>query len=97
LIGRQEEKAMIANALQELSRGEQHQTLILQGEAGIGKTRLFEDLVRQAETLHVHMFTGGGDPIERTNSYHAWRPFLTRSSISMNWRARRLLQMKRAA
>ncbi|NTU54696.1 MAG: AAA family ATPase [Anaerolineales bacterium] len=74
LIGRQEEKAMIANALQELARGEQHQTLVLQGEAGIGKSRLFEDLVRQAETLHVHMFTGGGDPIERTNSYHAWRP-----------------------
>jgi class 3 adenylate cyclase/tetratricopeptide (TPR) repeat protein len=74
LIGRQEEKTMIANALQELARGEEHQTLILQGEAGIGKSRLFEDLVRQAETLHVHMFAGGGDPIERTNSYHAWRP-----------------------
>ncbi|HSO11866.1 MAG TPA: adenylate/guanylate cyclase domain-containing protein [Anaerolineales bacterium] len=74
LIGRQEEKAMLANALQELSRGAEHQTLILQGEAGIGKSRLFEDLVRQAGTLHVHMFTGGGDPIERTNSYHAWRP-----------------------
>ena len=74
LIGRQEEKAMIANALQELARGEEHQTLIMQGEAGIGKSRLFEDLVRQAETLRVHMFIGGGDPIDRTNSYHAWRP-----------------------
>jgi class 3 adenylate cyclase/tetratricopeptide (TPR) repeat protein len=74
LIGRQEEKTMIANALQELARGEEHQTLIVQGEAGIGKSRLFEDLVRQAETLHVHMFAGGGDPIERTNPYHAWRP-----------------------
>ena len=73
LIGRQEEKSMIANALQELARGEEHQTLIMQGEAGIGKSRLFEDLVRQAETLHVHMYTGGGDPIERANSYHAWR------------------------
>ncbi len=78
LIGRQEEKAMIANALQELSRGEEHQTLILQGEAGIGKSRLFEDLVRQAETLRVTMFIGGGDPIERTNSYHAWRPIFNR-------------------
>jgi hypothetical protein len=36
LIGRQEEKALIANALQELSRGEQHQTIVLQGEAGSG-------------------------------------------------------------
>jgi hypothetical protein len=74
LIGRQEEKTIIANALQELSRGVPHHTIILQGEAGIGKSRLFEDLVRQAETLRVKMYTGGGDPIEKSSSYHAWRP-----------------------
>ena len=74
MIGREEEKSTIANALQELSRGTAHQTLILQGEAGIGKSRLFEDLMRQAETLHVNMFTGGSDQIERSTSYHAWRP-----------------------
>ena len=74
LIGRQEEKIMLANALQELSRGAPHQTIILHGEAGIGKSRLFEDLIRQAETLHVKMFNGGGDAIEKTNPYFAWRP-----------------------
>ena len=37
---------MIANALQELSRGAPHQTIILQGEAGIGKSRLFEDRLK---------------------------------------------------
>ena len=74
LIGRQEEKTTIANALQELSRGTPHQTLVLQGEAGIGKTRLFEDLLRQAETLRVNMFAGYGDNIERSTPYHAWRP-----------------------
>ena len=78
LIGRQEEKTLIATALQELSRGVPHHTIILQGEAGIGKTRLFEDLVRQAETLHVHMHNGTGDPIEKSSSYHAWRPIFNR-------------------
>src|SRR6185503_21338303 len=78
LIGRQEEKTIIATALQELSRGVPHHTIILQGEAGIGKTRLFEDLVRQAETLHVHMHNGTGDPIERLSMYHAWRPIFNR-------------------
>ena len=73
LIGRQEEKTLIAAALQELSRGTPHQTLILQGEAGIGKSRLFEDLIRQAETLDVNMFTGTGDAIEKSSPYHAWR------------------------
>jgi len=74
LIGRQEEKTLIAAALQELSRGAPHQTLILQGEAGIGKSRLFEDLIRQAETLDVKMFVGNGDAIEKVSPYHAWRP-----------------------
>src|SRR5215208_6892163 len=78
LIGRQEEKTLIANALQELSRGTSHQTIILQGEAGIGKSRLFEDLIRQAETLHVKMFSGNGDSIEKSNPYHAWRPIFNR-------------------
>ncbi|HAV78818.1 MAG TPA: hypothetical protein DCX53_15820 [Anaerolineae bacterium] len=78
LIGRQEEKAQIANAIQELSRGTSQLTLIFQGEAGIGKSRLFEDLMRQAETLRVEMFIGGGDPIERSTTYHAWRPVFYR-------------------
>ena len=74
MIGREEEKSTIASALQELARGTAHQTLILQGEAGIGKSRLFEDLMRQAATLHVNMFMGGSDSIERSTAYHAWRP-----------------------
>lgn len=74
LIGRQEEKTLIAGALQEFSRGAPRQTLILLGEAGIGKSRLFEDLVRQAETLRVHMLSGSGDAIEKNTPYHAWRP-----------------------
>ncbi len=78
LIGRQEEKTLIAAALQELSRGAPHQTLVLQGEAGIGKSRLFEDLIRQAETLNVQMFSGNGDAIEKSNPYHAWRPIFNR-------------------
>ena len=74
LIGRQEEKTLIAAALQELSRGAPHQTLVLQGEAGIGKSRLFEDLIRQAEILDVKMFVGNGDVIEKASPYYAWRP-----------------------
>jgi class 3 adenylate cyclase/tetratricopeptide (TPR) repeat protein len=74
LIGRQEEKTLIADALQEFSRGVPHQTIFLMGEAGIGKSRLFEDLLRQAATLDVKLFSGSGDTIEKNNPYHAWRP-----------------------
>ena len=78
MIGRQEEKTSLANALQELTRGEPHQTLVVLGETGIGKSRLFEDLIRQAETLHVTVFAGAGDPIEKSSPYHAWRPIFNR-------------------
>ncbi|HMS00868.1 MAG TPA: adenylate/guanylate cyclase domain-containing protein [Anaerolineales bacterium] len=78
LIGRQDEKILLGNALQELSRGAPYQTIVFQGEAGIGKSRLFEDLIRQAETLRVHMFRGEGDAIEKNSPYHAWRPIFHR-------------------
>jgi len=78
MIGRQEEKTVIANDLQELSRGAQVQTLIVQGEAGIGKSRLFEDLLRQAETLKVKSFVSGGDSIDRSNPFHVWRPIFNK-------------------
>lgn len=74
LIGRHEEKTIIANALQALSRGEELQTIILHGEAGIGKSRLFEYLLRQGQTLHVKVLSSGGDAVEKSNPYFAWRP-----------------------
>ena len=74
LIGRQEEKAIIANALQEWQRGEPLQVVILHGEAGIGKSRLTEDFLRQAQSLGARIFQGGGDTIEKSNPYFAWRP-----------------------
>ncbi|MBV6451429.1 MAG: hypothetical protein MHPDNHAH_02167 [Anaerolineales bacterium] len=73
LIGRHEEKITLGDALQELSRGAPNQTIIFQGETGIGKSRLFEDLIRQAETLRVKTFRGEGDAIEKASPYHAWR------------------------
>lgn len=78
LIGRQDEKILLGNALQELSRGAPRQTIVFQGEAGIGKSRLFEDLIRQAETLRVNLFRGEGDAIEKNSPYHAWRPIFHR-------------------
>jgi len=73
LIGRQEEKVLLANALQELQRGMALQTVILHGEAGIGKSRLTEDLLRQSTALDVKAFIGYGDPFEKSNPYYAWR------------------------
>lgn len=78
LIGRQEEKAVLINSLLELQRGSPLQTVILQGEAGIGKSQLTEELVRQAETSEIKILIGEGDAIEKNNPYHAWRSTFNR-------------------
>ncbi len=73
LIGRKEEKALLVNAIQELQRGTQFQAIILHGEAGIGKSRLMDELARQAEASQVQFFSGAGDTVEKNNPYFAWR------------------------
>ncbi len=78
LIGRQEEKSILINSFLELQRGSALQTVILQGEAGIGKSQLIEELVRQAETSQIRILMGEGDAIEKNNAYHAWRSTFNR-------------------
>jgi class 3 adenylate cyclase/tetratricopeptide (TPR) repeat protein len=73
LIGRKEEKALLVNAIQELQRGTEFQAIILHGEAGIGKSRLMDELIHQAQTSQVKVFSGAADPIEKNNPYFAWR------------------------
>ncbi len=78
LIGRREEKSLLVNAIQELQRGTPFRTIVLHGEAGIGKSRLMDELVRQAEISDVKVFSGSGDAIERNNPYFAWRSVFNR-------------------
>ncbi len=78
LIGREEEKAVLINSFLELQRGSAMQTVILRGEAGIGKSQLIEELVRQAETSQIKILMGEGDAIEKNNPYHAWRSTFNR-------------------
>jgi class 3 adenylate cyclase/tetratricopeptide (TPR) repeat protein len=73
LIGRKEEKALLVNAIQELQRGTQFQAIILHGEAGIGKSRLMDELAHQAETSQVKVLSGAGDTVEKNNPYFTWR------------------------
>lgn len=78
LIGRQEEKAVLINSFLELQRGAARQTVVLQGEAGIGKSQLIEELIRQAESSQIRVLLGEADAIEKNNPYHVWRSVLDR-------------------
>ena len=78
LIGRQAEKTLLVNGIQELQRGAPFQAIILHGEAGIGKSRLMEELIRQAQASQIQTFVGEGDAIEKNRPYFAWRAIFNR-------------------
>jgi class 3 adenylate cyclase len=76
LVGRDAEKDLINDALQSLLRGRLQGPLIIEGEAGLGKSRLVEEARQQARTMGLAFYSGAGDAIERTTAYHAWRSIL---------------------
>lgn len=75
LFGRDAEKVVLERALSELCAGRGGH-LIIEGEAGIGKSRLVEWVLERARELGVTSFVGAGDGLLRGAPYHAWRPIL---------------------
>ena len=74
-VGRCCEHSLIAAKLDSLKQG-CGGLLVIEGEAGIGKSQLIADLIEQAEAREISVWSGGGDAIERSNAYHAWRPLM---------------------
>ncbi len=72
MVGREKERFQIAEYLQALLR-HTCTTLIIEGDAGIGKSRLIDDLIRQADLLGIRWFIGAGDAVEKTTNYFSWR------------------------
>lgn len=71
-IGRDRERGILSKAVQELLRGVSA-AILLEGEAGAGKSHLVDDLRRQADRMRVGVFTATADQVERLTPYHAWR------------------------
>ena len=83
LVGREAEQARLAGALDRLLAGTgrppgQVQVLVLEGEAGAGKSRLVAELVDQAAAAGVPVLAGAGDAVERNTPWHAWRELFAR-------------------
>ena len=74
LIGRHRERELIAARIQGVVAGAESPTVIVEGEAGIGKSRLIADAVDRARAFGVTALTGAGDSIEASTLYYAWRP-----------------------
>jgi class 3 adenylate cyclase/tetratricopeptide (TPR) repeat protein len=77
LIGRIAERRHLHARLESLVVGSGGLVLI-EGEAGIGKSRLVADMVGRAEEMSITILSGAGDAVERSTPYFAWRPVVAR-------------------
>ena len=81
LVGREAELAVAAAAVRQLSEG-RASALVIEGEAGIGKTRLVQRLVDDARARGATVFYGQAHPFERT------RPFgVVATALDLNRRS----------
>ena len=79
LSGRGSEQVLLKSKLAGLRAGSGGVVLI-EGEAGIGKSRLVHDLIAQAgdaATDPIHL-VGAGETLEQATAYHGWRPIFHR-------------------
>jgi class 3 adenylate cyclase/tetratricopeptide (TPR) repeat protein len=78
LVGRRDEQARLAGALRRLmaedaDRPDRALVLVLEGEAGAGKSRLVAELREQALAAGLPVLAGAGDAVERNTPWHPWR------------------------
>lgn len=72
IIGRELEQAILAESVQRLASGTGG-VVIIEGEAGMGKALLAEDLKRQATAMQVGTLSGAASEVDRSTPYHAWQ------------------------
>jgi DNA-binding CsgD family transcriptional regulator/tetratricopeptide (TPR) repeat protein len=68
LVGREAELGLAAAAVRQLSEG-RASVLAIEGEAGIGKTRLVQSIVDDARSRDVAVFCSQAHPFERTRPF----------------------------
>jgi class 3 adenylate cyclase/tetratricopeptide (TPR) repeat protein len=72
MVGRTDEQQQMAAALKALENG-RSSTLIIEGQPGIGKSRLVQALIEMVDREKSLVLVGIGDAIEQSTPYHAWR------------------------
>src|ERR1700691_2258960 len=73
LVGREAERTILVQALDALVSEKRGSTVVVEGEPGIGKSRLIEYFLEKARASNVPSLLGAGEGIERSSPYYAWR------------------------
>jgi len=72
LIGRQRERGVLEARLEALARHGEGGVVVIEAEAGVGKSRLVGHLLDRAREREVGWALGAGDAIDRSHAFHAW-------------------------
>lgn len=86
LVGRRAERTLLAEKLDALVAGT-GSVVVIEGAAGIGKTRLRDHLLDRAKANGVVTALGTGDAIKQTSqtaSYYAWLPIF-KQLLDLEW------------
>jgi predicted ATPase/class 3 adenylate cyclase len=75
-VGRLHEREVLDRLVREHAGGDVR-VVVLEGEPGMGKSRLLHETLAQAEAQGLHCVSGVADPIEQSAPYHAWRSVFT--------------------
>lgn len=87
LVGRTAEREMLARRLDAMivrhgQSGPDVDThaaaavFLIEGQPGIGKSRLVSDLIERAHDKGATCYSGGGDSLETSTLYYVWRPIV---------------------
>jgi DNA-binding SARP family transcriptional activator len=78
LVGRQSEWSRLSAALEETARERREHAVLLNGEPGIGKTRLLSELMAEVRRRHGTVLNGGAYEAETGRPYGPWIDALRR-------------------
>ncbi len=73
LIGRKQEQRLLNERLERAYKERKGGLVVVEGEAGMGKTRLIENLLSNSRRLRLKTASGSGNSIEKTAPYYVWR------------------------
>ena len=76
LVGRTKERGAIARHLERLKDFKESGKVLVEGDAGIGKSALVAYASAQASALQIRVMEGAGDEVERSTPYLAWHSIL---------------------
>lgn len=75
LVGRDREREVLTRAVEDLARGNRS-VILIEGEPGLGKSRLLEELGQQARRAGVSVLTAAATPTGQNSPYLALRDVL---------------------